>query len=195
MHGPVSSPEHLIEDLARAGLLEGGPYVDYAHGLGSGVFAVVRSDDPEVRGDFRYLKMGEGPYYVFHRPLVLIHYQAPRSILRAVERHKATVAPRGAPVAETIAFAKRDLDAGQQLDGIGGFDTYGMIVRAEEAAAERLLPVGLAHYARLSRPVRKDEPIGYGDVEFETDNLALELRRRQESFFRTPRAAESVPRA
>src|SRR5204862_3456846 len=139
----------------------GGPYVDYAHGLGSGVFAVVVSHDPEVRGDFRYLKMGEGPYYLFHRPQVLIHYQAPRSILRAARRHTPTVAPRGAPVAETIAFAKRDLEAGRPLDGIGGFDTYGLIVRAEEAAAEQLLPVGLANYARLCRPIRKDEPIGY----------------------------------
>jgi predicted homoserine dehydrogenase-like protein len=183
MHGPTTNVEHLISDYERLGLLDGGHYVDYAHGLGSGVFVLLRSDDPEVRSDFRYLKMGSGPYYVLLRPLVLIHYQAPRSILRAARLGEATVAPRGAPVAETIAFGKRDLEAGRALDGIGGFDTYGLIVDAREAARERLLPVGIAQYARLIRPVGKDEPIGYDAVEFDRDNLALGLRRRQDAFF------------
>jgi predicted homoserine dehydrogenase-like protein len=189
MHGPTTDLEHLIEDFQRLDLLDGGRYVEYALGVGSGVFAVVKSHDPEVRSDFRYLKMGSGPYYVFHRPHVLIHYQAPRSIIRAVRRGKPTVAPQGAPVAETIAFAKRNLAAGQLLDGVGGYDTYGLIVRADEAARERLLPIGIANKARLCRSILKDEPIGYDAVEFETDNLALELRREQDALFRGGMAA------
>jgi predicted homoserine dehydrogenase-like protein len=184
MYGPTTDPGHLVEDLQRLGLLDGGRYVDYALGLGSGVFAVVRSEDAEVRDDFRYLKMGSGPFYVFHRPYVLIHYQAPRSIARAVRRGEPTVTPRGAPVADTIAFAKRDLRPGQRLDGIGGFDTYGLIVRADEAARERLLPIGLASYARLCRAIPRDEPIEYDAVEWESDNLALELRHQQDALFR-----------
>jgi predicted homoserine dehydrogenase-like protein len=183
MHGPSADVANAIDVYRRLGLLEsGGHYVEYLLG-GRGVFAIARSDDPQARADFRYLKMGNGPFYLFHQPQVLIYYQAPGSILRAVRRGEATVTPAGAPVAETIAFAKRDLVAGCALDGIGGFDTYGLIVRADDAAREHLLPIGIAQYARLRRPIRKDEPISYDTVEFETDNLALELRRQQDALF------------
>ena len=102
--------------------------------------------------------------------------------------------PMGAPVAETIAFAKRDLAPGQLLDGIGGFDTYGMIGRADEATRERLLPIGIANYARLRRSVRKDEPIGYDAVDFDTENLALQLRRQQDERFGSQSAAAILGR-
>src|SRR5205823_2814225 len=104
--------------------------------------------------------------YLFHEQRVLIHYQAPESIARAVQRHEATVAPLGAPVAETVGFAKRDLDAGRHVDGIGGFDTYGQIMRADDVARDHLVPIGIAQYARLVRPVAKDEPITYEACEF-----------------------------
>jgi len=193
MLGPVTSPEQLTADFERLGVLESGPHVDYAHGLGSGVFAIVRSDDGEVQSDFRYLKMGNGPYYAFLRPLVLIHYLAPRSIRRAARFGEPTVAPAGGPpVADTIAMAKRDLSAGQRLDGIGGFDTYGVIAEAAEVRPNDWLPIGIAQYARLRRDIRKDEPIAYQDVEFETDNLALQLRRRQDALTPTAALAEVV---
>jgi predicted homoserine dehydrogenase-like protein len=120
---------------------------------------------------------------VLQRPHVLIHYEAPLSITRAARLGRPTVAPMGAPVAETIGYAKRDLVAGQRLDGIGGFDCYGLIVRADEAVRDELVPVGLTQYARLVRPVRQDEPITYTAVEFDTDNLAIDLRRQQDHFF------------
>lgn len=185
MHGLATTPEHLVEACQQRDLLDGGHYVDYLLG-GRGVFVIIQSDDAEVQHDFRYLKLGNGPYYVFHQPRVLIHYEAPRSILRAVRHAEATVAPCGRPVAEAIAFAKRELHAGAVLDGVGGFDTYGLIVRADEATHERLLPIGLAQYARLRRPVRQDEPITYDDVDFEVDNLALELRRQQDALVSSP---------
>jgi predicted homoserine dehydrogenase-like protein len=83
-------------------------------------------------------------------------------------------------VAEAASFAKRDLRAGQLLDGIGGFDLYGLIVRADEAQRERLLPIGLASYARLRRDIARDEPIPLDAVEFEASNTVLELRQRQD---------------
>lgn len=81
---------------------------------------------------------------MLQRPEVLVHYAAPFSIKRAVKLREATVTP----LAETIAFAKRDLTPGHRLDGVGGFDTYGLIVRSDEALKEQLLPIGLAQYGR-----------------------------------------------
>ncbi|MBV9354230.1 MAG: NAD(P)-dependent oxidoreductase [Chloroflexi bacterium] len=182
MHGLVTDWEYLVDACRDAGLLGGGRYVDYALG-GRGVFVVIHSEDPIVQADFEYVKLGGGPYYVLHHPYVLVHYEAPRSIARAVRDGLATVAPRDAPTADTIAFAKQDLEPGKRLDGIGGFDTYGLIVRADEARRDRLLPVGLAQYGRLRRKVQRDEAIDYDAIEFEGDNLALKLRREQDLEF------------
>lgn len=182
MHGPATDLGGVLEDFGQLDLLDGGHYVDYVLG-GRGVFVIVHSEDPEVRRDFQYLKLGNGPYYVLHRPEVLIHYAAPVSIGRAAKQCQPTVSPLGAPFADTIAFAKRDLPIGHSLDGIGGFDTYGLIVRADQAAREGLLPIGIAQYARVCRPIRKDGPLGYADVNFEVDNLALQLRSQQDARF------------
>ena len=146
------------------------------------MFVIVRSDDPIIQSDFSYLKLGDGPFYVLHRPEVLVHYAAPLSIRRAMSG-RATVSPLGAPVAETVAYAKRDLEPGQRLDGVGGFDTYGLIVSADEAVGDRLLPIGLANYTRTCRQIRKDEPIAYSDVVIEEDNVAIELRWEQDALF------------
>ncbi len=192
MHGLAIDPGRCLEEFERLGLLDGGHYVDYLLG-NRGVFAVVKSEDPEVRKDFRYLKLGDGPYYIFQRPEVLAHYAAPLSIRRAFRLAEATVTPAGAPVAETIAYAKSDLSAGHRVDGIGGFDTYGSIVRADEAKREQLLPIGIAQYAHLRRPVSMDMPLTYLDVEFHEDNLALELRRQQDAHFGFGGSASEAP--
>lgn len=179
MTGPRTTLESLIADFERLGLFAHGPIVEYTLGIPNGVFVVVHEEDPLVRRELRYLKMGDGPYYLFHQPHVLIHYAAPLSAARAALYTTATVAPLGPPVAEVAAHAKRDLAAGQLLDGVGGFDCYGLIVTASEARRERLLPIGLAEFARLRRPVRRGEPILEDAVELDESQLAVQLWRQQ----------------
>jgi predicted homoserine dehydrogenase-like protein len=185
MHGAAIDLSDVVDGYQKLGLLDGGHYVDYLLGY-RGVFVIVRNDDPEVRSDLSYLKLGDGPFYVLHRSEVMVHYAAPLSIRRAVVDGQPTVTPLGAPVADTVAFAKRDLTPGQRLDGIGGFDTYGLIVRANERIRDDLVPLGLAQYARACRAIQKDEPITYGDIVIEEQNLAIDLRRKQDEFFATP---------
>ena len=190
MVGPVTSLAALIDDLDGLGLLAGAPTVEYTLGIPNGVFVIFRSDESDVQHDFRYLKMGDGPFYMLHRPHVLIHYTAPLSAASAELYGIAAVAPAGSPVAETVTYAKRDLPAGTVLDGIGGFDCYGLITRAQEAVG--LLPVGLAKGARLLRSILKDEPIAGDEVNFDQDNLLLQLRRQQEAIFQTDRERSRV---
>ena len=181
MVGPATTIQNLIADFERHGLLAHGPIVDYALGDLRGVFVIVHSDEPQFHQEFRYLKMGVGPYYLFHDPYVLVHYEAPLSAARAVLHGAATVAPGGTPVADVATFAKRALKAGERLDGIGGEHAYGLIVRADEARAEGLLPIGLSSYARLTRDIARDQPVPRDAVAFEEDNLVLELRRQQDT--------------
>ena len=180
MLGPQTSTATLLSDFERLGLLDRGPIVEYTLGIPKGTFLVFRCDEPVERADLQYVKLGDGPHYLLYRHHVLIHYEAPLSAAEAVLYGTATIAPQGAPVAEAASFAKRDLRAGQLLDGIGGFDLYGLIVRADEAQRERLLPIGLASYARLRRDIARDEPIPLDAVEFEASNTVLELRQRQD---------------
>jgi predicted homoserine dehydrogenase-like protein len=183
MTGVQTTLDTLVEDFGRAGLLDGEPTVDYSFGIPNGVFVVVREDDAVVQREMRYLKMGDGPFYLFHHPRVMVHYESPLSAAWAALHGAATIAPCGAPVAEVAAYAKRDLTAGRRLDGIGGFDCYGLIVRKADVRREGLLPIGLASFATLTRALAKDEPIPIDAVTFEEPNLVLDLYRRQEAHF------------
>ena len=68
-----------------------------------------------------------------------------------------TVAPIAGPVCEVVTVAKRDLKAGERLDGIGGFCTYGLIDNAAAARAMAALPIGLSEGCVLRRDVSKDD--------------------------------------
>jgi predicted homoserine dehydrogenase-like protein len=183
MVGPQTTLATLLSDFERLGLLDRGPSVEYTLGIPSGTFMVVHGDGPELREEMRYLKMGDGPYYVIYRPEVLCHFAAPISAAEAVLFKTATIAPRGAPIADVVTFAKRDLHAGEYLDGIGGFDTYGMIVEAAESSEQGMLPVGIAEFACLTTDVRKDEPVRYSAVRLDENNPVVTLRHQQDQLF------------
>jgi predicted homoserine dehydrogenase-like protein len=146
-----------------------------------------------------YLKMGAGPLYVFYNPYVLPHLEVPLTAARAVLLGEASIAPLGAPVCDVVAVAKRDLQAGEVLDGLGGFATYGLIENADIARAGRLLPVGLSEGCRIVRDINRDEAISYDDVELPAGRLADRLRADQNQYFdavvRNPtQEIQSLPR-
>lgn len=172
------SPEDLLEL----------PRVDYVLGAepGSGGFVVGYNDDPAKQAYMSYFKMGDGPLYVFYRPFHLTHLETPLSIARAALFGDATIAPQGAPIADVLTMSKRDLAAGDELDGIGGFTCYGVIDNAETTASENLLPMGLSEGCRLVRDVYADQPITYADVELPPDRLADRLRAEQTAHFGLP---------
>jgi predicted homoserine dehydrogenase-like protein len=110
----------------------------------------------------------------------LCAFEAPLTAAEAVLYGTATATPAGDPVADVATFAKRDLAAGEPLEGIGGEKHYGLIVNAEQLRAEGSLPVGIAEYATLRRAVRKDEMIRHDDVVLDEAQLAVQLRRKVE---------------
>ena len=78
-----------------------------------------------------------------------------------------------------VAVAKRDLKAGEHLDGIGGFCTYGLIDNAAAARAASALSIGLSESRVLRRDVSKDNVISVEDVEALPGGLAEALWREQ----------------
>lgn len=159
--------------------------VDYVLGAepGPGVFVLGYSEHPIKQQYMKYLKMGDGPLYVFYTPYHLPHLEAPLTVARAVLFQDATIAPLGAPVADVLAVAKRNLRAGEILDGIGGFTSYGMIENSDSFQKENLLPMSLAEGCRLKHDVSKDQAIIYDDVELPTGRLCDRLRAEQTEHF------------
>ena len=181
MTGVETSLETVVADFERRCLLNRGAIVEYTFGIPSGVFVIARTDDPCLQKEFRYLKLGPGPNFLFHESRVVCHFDAPISVARATLYRSPAITPLGRRFVEVAAYAKRDLVAGQRLDGIGGFDCYGQVMRADESEAAGVLPIGLAGGCVAKRSLAKDEPISWADVEPAAGSLPLSLWRRQQA--------------
>src|SRR5262249_52928251 len=97
----------------------------------------------------------------------------------------AAISPLGGPLVDVVTTAKTDLKAGQVLDGIGHYMTYGQCENSAEARAARHLPMGLAEGCRLKRDISKDQVLSYGDVTLPENRLCDKLRAEQDKLFFT----------
>lgn len=185
MHGPRCT--HVTEALKLFTMdhFAKGGIVDYVLGAepGPGVFVLGYNDNPIKRQYMNYFKMGDGPLYVFYTPYHLPHLEVPLTVARAVLFGDAAVAPLGGPVCDVITMAKRDLKAGESLDGIGAYMTYGTIENSDVCHRDRLLPMGLSEGCVLKRDIAVDEAISYDDVVVPEVRLADRLRTEQDKYF------------
>ena len=95
----------------------------------------------------------------------------------------AALAPIAGPCVDVVATAKIDLKAGQTLDGIGWYMTYGECENSDVAQAENLLPMALAEGCTLKRDIPKDQTLTYDDVELPAGRLCDRLRAEQTAHF------------
>jgi predicted homoserine dehydrogenase-like protein len=181
MYGPACNYVREIAGMLPAKEMIETGLVDYALGAAphTGAFVVTYETDPLKKAQLAYYKLGDGPFYVFYTPFHLPHLQIASTIGRAVIHRDATVAPLGGPVCEVVCVAKRDLKAGEQLDGIGGFCTYGLIDNASAARSVDALPIGLSESCVLRRDIAKDSVIGIDDIEKLPEGAAATLWREQ----------------
>ena len=193
MLGPTVAPGTPISQAASWYptdlLLSGGPgIVDYVVGAepGPGVFVLGTHDDPVQQHYLKLYKMGPGPLYCFYTPYHLCHFETPNSVARAVLFQDAALAPQGAPCVEVVTAAKIDLRAGQTLDGIGHYLTYGLAENYPLARQQNLLPLGVAEGCVLRHDVPKDQVLTYDDVVIPAGRLVDQLRREQEEHFGSP---------
>jgi len=188
MYGPRCDHVSEVAALLPAPELLDGGLVDYALGAAphTGAFVIVHEPHAEKRRLLAYGKMGDGPFYVFYTPFHLPHVQLAATIARAILHGDPTVTPLGAPVCDTVAVAKRDLRAGEVLDGIGGFCAYGQVDNAGAARAADALPMGVAEGCRLVRDIAPDQVLSYRDIELPPDRLIDRLRREQDAMVQAP---------
>jgi predicted homoserine dehydrogenase-like protein len=178
--------------LNRRGVVELAPPVfgpdgkrDLTNSVTPGVYLVVTSENPEIRADFTYLLMGDGPYYLLHRPFHLCAIETPFSIASAFLYGDPTLSPLSgrAPVAEVICVAKRDLQPGETITGSGGAEITGMIDHRAICREENLLPLGLSYDVKVKRPLRKAQPVTLDDVELDEASTVFKLWKQLNEIF------------
>lgn len=189
MHGPTVEPGTQIQQAVNwypiEDLVQGPGIVDYVVRAepGPGVFVLGTINDPKQKHYLNLYKLGEGPLYCFYTPYHLCHFEVPNTVARAVLFHDATISPLGSPRVDVVANAKRDLKAGEKLDGMGYFMTYGVAENSDTTYSEKLLPIGLAEGCTLVRDVQKDSTLTYDDVEIPEGRLIDRLRAEQNQLF------------
>ena len=185
LYGPKTKKLEMLrafDNLVNLESIKGG-YIDYTLGCcdpdqGGPIFVIAKTEDKKLIEDMKVFKKGHGPYYLFFRDHHLFYLEAISSIIESVLFNTSTLIPKGR-YSDVIAIAKRDLDLGQKLDRIGGFDSYGLVERADITAKEKFLPLGLAEFAKLKKNIQKDTTITYDMVELE-GNLVTQLRKQQD---------------
>lgn len=187
MHGPSGTASELpdiFRSKTEGGILNNKKIVDYVNGVAPGVFAIISSEKEEVNHEMQYLKMGPGPNYILYRPYHLTSLETPLSVARAYLNQSATIAPWHGLQAETVATAKKDLQPGDRLDGIGGFTVYGKLYSQQESVVANGLPIGLVDgNVVMKRAVKKGEIVTYDDVEQEKESMIWKLRALQAMSF------------
>lgn len=155
------------------------------HHLAMGTYIVITSDSAYARQclrEYNCLVDSSGNYASLYRPTHMIGLELGISIANVALRGEAT----GAPIAfnsDVIAVAKRDLAAGEILDGEGGFTVWGRQTPAGVSLRERFFPMGLAKGARLLAPIIEGQCLRWPDVKVDETNTAVRARREMESQF------------
>ena len=196
----VDDLPHVLRPKADGGMLEA-----------AGMVETIACDERDGRPVFRDLRWGvyvvmeapnayaakcfaqygvktdaTGRYAALYRPVHLIGLELNVSVLNAALRGEPTGQAR-AFNADVMATAKRDLAAGETLDGEGGYCVYGRIAPAASSLARGALPIGLAHGVRLTRAVPAGEVVRWDDVEIDEARPAVQIRRAMEQRFAPPR--------
>ena len=186
----VCKPEQDGGALTRSGTTEvvsslkrSGESVD--HHLAMGTFVIVKPGTDYARQCFREYHMlpdESGLYGALYRPTHMIGLELGLSV--------ASVALRGEPTgqpycfsSDVVAVAKRDLKAGERLDGEGGHCVYGQQMPASLSIAKDALPLGLSGGVTLSRDVSAGQVLCEADTALDNSDDAVKARRMMISGF------------
>ncbi|WP_207477622.1 NAD(P)H-dependent oxidoreductase [Arenibaculum pallidiluteum] len=197
----VDDLPHVLRPRAAGGMLEAEGTVEVVSSLERdgrpvfrdlrwGVYVVLKAPNDYARSCFRQYGLrtdDSGWFAAMYKPYHLIGLELGISVLSAALRGEPTGQTR-AFRGDVVAVAKRDLRAGEMLDGEGGYTVWGKVVPAERSLREGGLPIGLAHRVRLLRDVPAGTMVRWADAEV-PDSEAVRTRREMERRFAVPASA------
>jgi predicted homoserine dehydrogenase-like protein len=150
-----------------------------------GVWVVFEGDTEYIRRCFMEYGVRTDPsgrYACLYKRWHLIGLEVGISVASVGLRREPTGCATGFR-ADVVATAKRDLKAGEILDGEGGYTVYGKLVPAEDSLRLGGLPLGLAHNVKLVGPVAAGQPVRWSDVQVDASSEAITVRRAMEREF------------
>jgi predicted homoserine dehydrogenase-like protein len=178
--GGVLERKGMVEVISS--LQRDGTPIDYD--IRMGVWVTVEAESDYIKHCFEEYNAhtdDTGRYFTLYKRWHLIGLEVGLSV--------ASVALRGEPTgvalgwnADVVATAKRDLKAGEVLDGEGGYTVWGKLLPAARSRQIGGLPLGLAHDVKLVRPVAQGQSLSWADVQMPASR-AWALRREMEHVF------------
>ena len=164
------------------GILNKHGVVEYVRGIAPGVFVTVSTSNQEIAYQMQYHSMGPGPLWTLYRPYHLCNLETPLTVAKLVIDGETTIVPKAGLVSEVITVAKRDLKAGEFIDGIGGFTTYGSIATKEDSDKAGYVPYGLVTKgAKMLKDAKKGQLLTLDMVQLDTSTLIYKLRKEQDA--------------
>src|SRR5210317_929787 len=151
-----------------------------------GVYVVIEAPNDYASACFKQYGMNTdstGRYSAMYKPFHLIGLELNMSILSAALLNKATGSTQGFR-GDVVATAKRDLKAGEILDGEGGYTVWGKLYPAAKSLQMGGLPIGLAHHVKLKSDIAVGRPICWQDVEIDESLDAVITRQAMEALYR-----------
>ena len=187
---------HILRPRSEGGVLDGSGMVEVvssmerdgrevAKDLRWGVYVVIEAPTDYATACFRQYGMNTdatGRYSAMYKPFHLIGLELGISVLSAALHGQPTGSTkewRG----DVVATAKRDLKAGERLDGEGGATVWGKLMPAAASLKTGALPIGLAQDVTLTRDIAAGSIIGWSDVATDETDPAARIRRDMESRF------------
>jgi predicted homoserine dehydrogenase-like protein len=147
-----------------------------------GVYVVFKAETDYAAACFKQYGLPTdftGRYAAMYKPFHLIGLELSISVLNVALRGEPTgscKAWRG----DAVTVAKRDLKAGEMLDGEGGYCVYAKLIPAARSLKLGALPIGLAHHVTLTRNVAAGEVVAAADVALDDNSQAVQIRREME---------------
>ena len=154
---------------------------DIPNDLRWGVYTVIKAKNEYVKNCFKDYGMvtdNSGIYSAIWRPYHYIGLELAQSIYSIALDHRATGFTKKYN-ADVGSYAKKNLIAGEKLDGEGGFCVRGRLITSQKSKDQKILPLGLTDKAILKRNVIKDEVITIDDVELNLPKEVNEARDYQ----------------
>lgn len=194
---------HVLRPQSAGGVLEGSGMVEVVSSLERdgrpvyrdlrwGVYVVFEAPNDYAAACFSQYGLttdDSGRYAAMYKPFHLIGLELGVSVLSAALRGEPTGQSK-AFNGDAVAVAKRDLKAGETLDGEGGTTVWGKLIPAQRSLGAGALPIGLAHGVTLSRDIAEGQLVAMTDVQLDETSEALRLRRESEATRAAPEAAQ-----
>jgi predicted homoserine dehydrogenase-like protein len=192
----VDDLPHVMRPREHGGVLEKSGVVEVVSSLERdgrpvfrdlrwGVYVVLEAPNDYAADCFKQYGLktdASGRYAAMYKPYHLIGLELNISVLSAALRRE----PTGQAFdfhGDVASVAKRDLRAGEMLDGEGGYTVWGKLMPAAVSLKAGALPIGLAHRVKLKNDVAHGAVVRWSDVEFDAGNDIIKLRKAMEAAF------------